>query len=228
MPTKVKYLLNKTRGDEHEIPCIKCSGRTVHVVLASVEERGEESHDSFSFDWSDDYQIVQCRGCKVVSFRQASRHSEDLIPVDDQGVFESVVRETLFPSRREALRGLGDEVHYLPNNVRRIYEETMLAMANQAPVLSAIGLRALIETVCKEKSAAGKDLFKKIDSLREKGVLTPAGAKVLHKIRTLGNEAAHEVKPHSDRQLGLAMDIVQHLLKDVYILPKQVEAEFDK
>jgi hypothetical protein len=47
------------------------------------------------------------------------------------------------------------------------------------------------------------------------------------RVGALGSAAAHEVKPHSDKQLGLAMDIVEHLLRDVYILPKQVEAEFD-
>lgn len=66
---------------------------------------------------------------------------------------------------------------------------------------------------------------KKIDSLVSASVLTPASA-ILHKIRTLGNQAAHEVKPHSDRQLSLAMNIVEHLLKDVYVLPKQAESEF--
>jgi hypothetical protein len=80
--------------------------------------------------------------------------------------------------------------------------------------------------VCKEKEAEGKDLLEKIDSLVEKRVLTPAGASILHKIRTLGNAAAHEVKPHSEKQLSLAWGIVEHLLKDVFILPKQVEAVF--
>lgn len=103
-----------------------------------------------------------------------------------------------------------------------------MALSNQAPVLTGIGLRALLETVCKEKNATGHDLLKKIDSLVSSGILTPASAAILHKIRALGNAAAHEVKPHSDKQLGLAMDIVQHLLKDVYILPKQVGSEFEE
>ena len=99
-------------------------------------------------------------------------------------------------------------------------------MSVQAPVLAAIGLRALLEAVCKEKKARDGDLFKKIDSLVEKKILTPAGAMILHRIRTLGNEAAHEVKPHTEGQLALAMDIVEHLLMDVYILPKKAEFEF--
>jgi hypothetical protein len=65
-----------------------------------------------------------------------------------------------------------------------------------------------------------------MDDLTTKSVLTPAGAEILHKIRTLGNAAAHEVKPHSEKQLGLAMDVVEHLLTDVYILPRRVAAEF--
>lgn len=124
------------------------------------------------------------------------------------------------------MRSLGDDTFYLPANVRRIYDETLIALPSEAPVLAGIGLTALIETICKEKNATGPNLLAKIDSLVSSGILTPASAAILHKIRTLGNAAAHEVKPHSDRQLGLAMDILQHLLKDVYILRKQVESEF--
>ena len=88
-------------------------------------------------------------------------------------------------------------------------------------------MSALQEAVCKETKATGRDLLQKIDRLVTASVLTPARTVILHKIRTLGNKAAHEVKPHSDRQLGLAMNIVEHLLKDVYILPKQAESEFE-
>ncbi|WP_305800612.1 hypothetical protein, partial [Thiolapillus sp.] len=38
-------------------------------------------------------------------------------------------------------------------------------------------------------------------------------------LRTLGNEAAHEVKPHNNATLTLALDVIDHLLKGVYILP---------
>ena len=122
---------------------------------------------------------------------------------------------------------MDDEVHYLPSKVQRIYAETLQALNSKSPILAGIGLRALVETVCHEKSAQGANLLQKIDDLTAKSVLTPAGAQILHKIRTLGNAAAHEVKPHSEKQLGLAMDVVEHLLTDVYILPKQVEAEFE-
>ncbi|MFM0155637.1 DUF4145 domain-containing protein [Paraburkholderia sediminicola] len=109
-----------------------------------------------------------------------------------------------------------------------MYDETSTALANDLPVLTGIGLRALIETVCKTETAKGDNLFAKIDNLRDKGVLTKHGAAVLHNIRNLGNAAAHEVKPHSTAQLMLAMEVVEHLLMDVYILPAKAELEFGK
>ena len=227
MPSTVKYHVNKTQGEEHMIPCVKCAGKTAHKVRASVDVRGEDGDDNYSVSWAHDHQVIQCLGCKSVSFRAVSSNSEDYYQIDNNGNYEYENDEKLYPPRLEGIKGLGDETHYLPANIRRIYDETLMALSNQAPVLAGIGLRALLETVCKEKNATGGDLLKKIDSLVGAGILTPAGAAILHKIRALGNAAAHEVKPHSDRQLGLAMDIVEHLLKDVYILPKQVETEFE-
>jgi hypothetical protein len=58
------------------------------------------------------------------------------------------------------------------------------------------------------------------------GVLTQDGADILHKLRTLGNDAAHEVKPHSLQELGLAFDVVDHLLLGVYILPDHAKKTF--
>jgi len=103
--------------------------------------------------------------------------------------------------------------------ISRIYSETHSALCNKLPILAGIGIRALVETVCKEKVAVGSNLEQKTDDLVGKGVLTQIGAETLHSMRIVGNEAAHEVKPHSEETLGLAMDVVEHMLNDVYILP---------
>lgn len=222
---KIKYTKDSTTNEEREISCTKCSGKTAHKVVSSYDLRGEYDDGQNSMHWAVDHQIIQCLGCKTISFRKASSNSEDWFQTSHDDV-EFVVDESIYPSRVDGIRGLGDDTHHLPTNVRRIYDETLQALSNQSPVLAGIGLRALLETVCKGKNATGHDLLRKIDSLVAASVLTPASAAILHKIRTLGNLAAHEVKPHSDRQLGLAMNIVEHLLKDVYILPKQAESEF--
>jgi len=93
-------------------------------------------------------------------------------------------------------------------------------------VLSGIGIRALIETISKERNASGKDLMEKINDLVVQGVLTKDGADIFHKLRVLGNKAAHEVKPHSRDQLNLALDVVEHLLQGVYILLHHAKRKF--
>jgi hypothetical protein len=103
--------------------------------------------------------------------------------------------------------------------VARIYNETHSALCNKMPILAGIGIRVLIEAICKEKTASGKNLEEKIDSLVSMEVLTKDGAEILHSLRILGNIAAHEVASQSDDKLAVAMDVVEHLLNGVYILP---------
>ncbi|WP_406867166.1 DUF4145 domain-containing protein [Paraburkholderia fungorum] len=215
--------LNTEPGREISVPCSKCAGRTAHEIVVSFDESG--SDDRYNFHWSSNYQIISCKGCKVLSFRKASSNSEDYVQVDhDEWIYDE--QEALYPSRIEGRRDIGDEARFLPAETRQIYTETLQALSNNSPVLAGIGLRALVETICKEREAAGRNLLEKIDSLAEQRILTPGSARILHKVRTLGNAAAHEVKPHNEKQLGFAMDIVEHLLKDVYIIPKLVEQEF--
>jgi hypothetical protein len=141
---------------------------------------------------------------------------------DERGEGYPIEKEELYPSRvagRHKLR----QSDCLPTAVSRIYDETHAALCSRQPILAGVGVRALVEAVCKEESAAGSNLENKIDNLVTKGVLTKNGAEILHGLRILGNVAAHEVKPHSERTLSLAMDVVEHLLTDVYILPAATE-----
>jgi hypothetical protein len=53
------------------------------------------------------------------------------------------------------------------------------------------------------------------------GAVAAAGAEILHGLRIMGNEAAHEVKPHVVNDLHVAMNVIEHALQGIYILPAQ-------
>jgi hypothetical protein len=59
-------------------------------------------------------------------------------------------------------------------------------------------------------------------------MITQDAADILHKLRILGNLAAHEVEPHNKEQLPLAMDAVEHLLEGSYIFPKKIKKAFSE
>lgn len=223
--TTTKYTVNGSCDEVHQIACSRCSGKTSHQVKASYDQNTDYEHRHGVVSFHSAYQIVQCQGCSTISFREASSNSEEW-DMDDDGEVFSPVSESLYPSRAEGVKGLGDDTIWLPSTVSLIYAETIQAIASSFPVLAGIGLRSLVELVCKERAAVGKDLYHKIDGLVDAKVLTPAGAAVLHRIRTLGNSAAHEAKPHTPTQLALALSIVDHLLLEVYVLPKKADAEF--
>jgi len=207
---------DKTKGEEYRIPCAKCSTPTFHKVLSSVDvEIGLISAKAF-----ENYQVMQCQGGKDISFRKGSNHPV-LYP---QATAKSrrISSEELYPSRVAGRYSMAS-TYLLPESVAKIYHETHIAICNKQPVLAGIGIRALVETVCKDKAAGGRNLEVKIDKLAILGLLTKDNAEFLHGLRILGNKAAHEVKPHDEETLGAAMDVVEHLLKTVYVLPVQAK-----
>ena len=225
MAVSVTESKDASLGEEPTLACAKCAGKTAHAVLASIDVDGEETEPNWQYNWFQRYQIIKCLGCKTISFRDTSGNSEDYTQ-DDDGDFVTTVYEKLFPSRLEGLKGLDADVRHLPPTVRRIYEETRQALLNNSPVLAGIGLRAPLEATCVSRNAEGRDLFAKIDDLARKGELTRGNAQILHKIRSLGNKAAHEMEPHSERQLSLALQIIENLLRDTFIIPELVKTDF--
>lgn len=198
------------------IVCGECDRETVHSILKLKQQT---LHTDDFHIW-DDFMIVQCRGCETTSFLHESTCSEDedWDPELEQMVPVPTVK--IYPSRiagRKAFDGL----YELPHGLVRVYKETHAAICNQLNILAGIGIRSLIESVCKHQSIHGGTLKAKIDQLESQLLVTPTGAKILHSIRDLGNDAAHDARPSSSAQLGIAFDVVEHLLREVYILPKR-------
>lgn len=205
-----------------EVTCIcrKCRRQTKHLVLGSEIVSIDDPRGLWV---RHDYQIIKCKGCEDVSFRIVENFSEN-IDYDEQGNATLVESITYYPCR---LEGMVDfDVWALPDKARHIYEETKSAIENDLRVLAGMGIRALVETVCKELNLTDKTLKKKIDALVEKSIITPDSATYLHKIRLLGNKAAHESEAHSAEQLLLALRIVEHMLDGIYVIPKRAEETF--
>jgi hypothetical protein len=224
MTTKLKKSIYE--NDVIEAPCRRCGVESNHMILTDVELqiREESAEDSSGSDL--DYQIIQCKGCDTISFRMAYFNSSAVFHIEGESECykeEYLVSEDYFPSpfkERECIDNSG----WLPDKLQNIYKETLQALNNDQRVLAGIGIRVIIETVCKDKNATGDNLFKKIDSLVKKKVLSQENSEVLHRIRNLGNNAAHDVFIHEHDQLSVAFDVVEHLIEGTYILPRLAKA----
>lgn len=158
------YSLEAPVPGKHRFICRECSKETVHVIVAAYIENGsEDCGGGNGVDWQKVDQIIQCQGCESVSFRVISTNSEDY-EWDPEGMIynESVI---YYPGRSAGLKAI--DSYLLPQDVQGIYQETVLAIENEQNILAGIGIRVLIETICKDLNAKGANLHDKINSLRE-------------------------------------------------------------
>lgn len=204
--------MKETKLKEHWIPCAACSRKTRHIELHAVHDPiYDEDHQSGDTLWA----IVQCQGCMEYSFL---KRAEEFQGYDQDNEPMYSVDEEVYPTRIAGRAPLKDS-SYLPQQVGSIYRETRNALCNNMNVLAGIGIRALVEVVCKEKNATGVNLEQRINALVQAGFLTKDGADILHSLRIMGNQAAHEVRPQKKNDLDVAFDVIEHLLLGLYILP---------
>lgn len=197
--------------------CASCKKVTNHAVLAKHDASG----DAYDGDirWWTTYEIIQCLGCDEISFREVSTCTEDFDP--RTGQLEE--RVLLYPDRtggREPMTGYEE----FPAKTKRIYKETIKALNVGTALLAAIGLRALIESICLAQKTKSKNLAKGIDELADMGLLSKKQAEFLHNHRFMGNEAAHEIVAPSPEHLIAALDIAETLLKTIYVLPEMANS----
>lgn len=192
--------------------CYRCAGQTNHTVLA--EKRFGPTQD-MEDGWGEDHYFGQCAGCDAITYAISSWHETDWDPHSG----EMEISWKTYPNSDTARRTMADD-HYLPGKINSIYKEVIGAMNAQLPVLTAIGLRALIEAICKEQGIANGNLEKLIDGLATGGVLSEAQASILHSHRFLGNIAAHEVVSPKPRELVAALEIAEAVLRTIYVLPE--------
>lgn len=210
---------NKTNDKIYKLSCKKCDGKTNHKVLSSVENHWAEED---LIEGYDRFEIASCCGCGEISFRFSSTNSENIICDGETGEIEYVEEEELYPNRVVGRRQV-NETYFLPDLVLRIYRETHGALSGKFNILASIGIRALVEAICKNCNAVGINLENKINNLVTIGVLTKTNADVLHETRILGNRAVHEMTAPNPEDLNIAMDIVESLLKTVYIIPEKAK-----
>ncbi len=207
-------------GKEIRAACSECSRETTHSIVRSARYTTQYDEKDFSITLWDNYAIIECKGCQSISFRHQSSNSENVDYDSDTGDVVPEKKVVVNPPRLAGRRELRDS-WLLPTPVELAYEETLQALRGGMPVLAGIGIRALVETMCKDRGARGRNLEKKLDNLVDQGVITKDGAEILHSLRIMGNDAAHEVKPHTIEDLSIAMDVIENALQSIYILPQR-------
>lgn len=186
--------------------CNYCKVITNHVLHGSHHR---EEDDEIYEGWWDksDYRFWVCAGCDSAVLEE--RYTDISMAMTDEYEYR------FFPKPRF------NHVHEkyfikLPAKLKKIYRETIQAFNEEMYILTAAGLRALIEGICSDKQIKGKNLEEKINrmnSLLPQNIVTN-----LHSFRFIGNEAVHELETPEARDLRLAIGVSEDLLNFLYEL----------
>jgi len=197
-----------------KLPCIECGGGPRnHEIVREYEQQWSTEDDQGAAT----YQICICRGCETVRFREVSWNTFDL---DSTGQPATSVK--IYPEVPETER-TSAEVDDFPDQVGRIYLETVRALNAGALILAGGGLRAIVEAICIDQKVSGRNLQEKIDALVANALLAKPQADLLHEERYIGNAALHEISPPGKVDIEDGLLIVEGLLNTIYTLPGRAE-----
>jgi hypothetical protein len=209
-----------------KINCLKCKTETNHSVTSEYKESNQYPFDPIEIDnethtpppiiENKSYQIIKCDGCGDISFREYVEIPNMLIHKKGKYRFnDTMCEETIYPRRKINYKDF-KRYQNIPVKLERIYRESIDAYNNDYNLLCAIGLRAIIEGVCKDKQALKRVLPDKIEELLAKNIISNNLAEALKTQKVLGDSAVHQLDIPTENELIQSIKLIEHLLNDVY------------
>jgi hypothetical protein len=202
-PGKIKY-----------VSCNECGGRARKHEVIHEHQEGWSDNENGIFG-SENYEILKCMGCDTVRFRSYSLCSEDRDPETGEWALSNF---RVYPDAPKEERRPVD-FQLFPPDVAKMYLETIKCFNAGSATLAGGGLRAIVEAICKDKGIKVRSLEGKIDELVVQGFLAKNQADLLHEERYIGNDALHEMKTPTARDLEDGLTIIEGLLSTIYVLP---------
>lgn len=195
-------------GGDFDVAFITCSYCDTKGKFASVfkDVRGATSRSHAEAKW----QVYKCNVCANCTF---------VIQGNDYFGGGEVYTQFLPPI------GVRQANRHWPSQPAKYYLQALASLDFKSWDGAVLLSRTAIQSIMKLMNAPAGNLKSQIDSLVTSGSLVQSIAKWAHRIRVLGNEAAHaddesEITESDARQIT---SLVEYLLQYLYVLPAQIE-----
>lgn len=197
--------------------CNTCRGQTNHVVLEKQSRSSEPGED---IQWISVYEMLSCRGCDSISFRIRSSDSET-IEQDENGQLHHPESVQYYPpaiSREQPLWS-----PELPFEIYNLMTEIYAALHANSRTLAAMGIRAIIERVIILELKRDVRFEEGMKELVKASFMTETQRSILGAALELGHAVNHRGHFASPQQVNTAMDIVENMLQNHYVLKPEAE-----
>ena len=135
------------------------------------------------------------------------------------GEFETITDETIvYPVK------LKSELNGLPENIKPAHEQALMSCNASLYEPCVLMCRKSLELVCKTFKAEGKTLYKRLEALKELGHIDNRLLSWAHEIRSIGNEAAHDLEYTIDKENAKdCLDLTEAILIYIFSLGERFE-----
>lgn len=249
--------INRTVKETRKSKCSNCSNMTQKVIASYSRDWSNTDYPDDLYG-KEIYEILQCMNCDEICFRKKIITANDYdFRTGELITYEKVYPEPFHRNEIEDVGYLPEKIEniYIETYQAICNRMPILAAAGIRSVIEAIchdkgeykkdentierrGLRklasALVDLNVLTRQQADSILISRpvvrvmLDSLVEERIITDKNREHLHVFMNLGNVALHDAECHSQESLDTAMDIVEHVLKEIYINRRKVDKNIPK
>jgi hypothetical protein len=199
------------------INCQYCSNETRMEIVADYSQVENQMIGFHDDEWEIErglvWYLLVCPACKNVSLQRA---------IWDEG--EYTEEKIVYPTSDKAIEGLPPEVD--------IEYKKALKVQNIDSNAFAVLLGRVIDKVCADKGASGKNLIDRLESLANNNIIPQQLAIMAHQLRKLRNVGAHaDLGDLTPAEVPILYELCRAILEYVYTAPElmqKVQAQLDK
>lgn len=197
-------------------PCSSCVRKTRHDILFETHQQDEETNDT--------YVMMSCGGCSTISMGHQRLWINDG-SIDHKYYPSPVSRKMptwMFFWSIGLGKGKGDAA------IGAVMMEVYQAVDGGQYRLAAMGIRALLEQVMIQKVGDLKTFDMKLDEFQKQGYISVIQRDAMQTTLEVGHATMHRGFVPDEKDLTLALDIVEGVLAPIYEHRTEAEKMADR
>jgi hypothetical protein len=208
---------------EIKVFCRQCGGNRYHSTVAEKVDKWSE--DDVPISGAETWAVVECCGCRTLTFLHERWFSEDTVETDHGS--EAIVHRNIYPpAPARKLPEWSNESFILldiPANdawVFKLHQDVYAAIGLDSLRLSAIGIRVIVDHIVTWKAG---DVGQFLDKLKrmcdDMGLISPSDVKVIYSAFDAGSAAVHRGYGPKLQHVYTMLDIAEALIMQFYVDP---------
>ena len=171
------------------------------------------------------WEILKCKGCHKPSLRLMRWSEEDDVRHPETGqLLKRMEHPEYYPPRANDSRPPWlppSWIHQTPEAVRRLLNESYMALNQGLLSVGSMGIRSVIEVTMVEFVGDKGGFEPKLKRLLDQGIITEKEKDALSAVIDFGHAAVHRQQDPTAQNVQILIELVETLLRRLFVMPHQ-------